>query len=141
MGSADIDRVMELAADAPQFDTRDDEPDTEHFWPRDRLAAWTASDDPLLVAEEGGEVAGFLLARVHQPTRKAEIENILVAPEHRGAGIGRELLAEAIERFQDRDVRYVAALTQEGNTDAIGFFTENGFTAGKRFVWLERFLD
>lgn len=59
----------------------------------------------VLVAEEGGEVVGFLEASIQSPERPDEagcpwcgIHNLAVAPNRRGRGIGTNLV-EATERW------------------------------------------
>lgn len=59
---------------------------------RDRLDAEMASKWSVLIAERDGAVLGFLALDLEG----AVLDQLFIAPEHQGQGIGRALLAHAI---------------------------------------------
>lgn len=85
-------------------------------------------DRLLLAATFGGEIAGFLDAVRHSPEPGTmTIAIIAVGRGAREKGIGRALVAEAIERLSsDGTVDAVCAGVQASNGDAIAFFSQLG---------------
>ncbi len=65
-----------------------------------RVWSETAVSRQALVAEEGTEIAGFLVAR--HVAGEWELENIAVKPELRGRGIGAALLGNLLELLRAR---------------------------------------
>ena len=111
------------------------------------------ADSHFVVAEEEGELVGFVQSYVVS-RREVVGENdwLHVAPDHRGKGIGTELLAaleaELIAEGADR-LEGAVLVANEMGTD---FYDEHGFTAaGERVIGIEgtdfaervyvRFLD
>lgn len=104
--------------------------------PRPLSLAWRAED---------GSLAGHL--RLHQAGATAEIDLLLVAPAHRGAGIGTRLLAAAEAEARARGLARLAVAP--GSWQDAGFFTRAGFVTtaeiilgpGARRYWMERPLS
>lgn len=67
-----------------------------HWPPTTYLSAIADRTRLVLVAEEEAKIEGFLVAS--KVTHEWELENIAVAPERRGQGIGRALMAELISQ-------------------------------------------
>ncbi len=85
-------------------------------------AHWPVEDYPpllFLVAEENGEIAGFLVAR-GLGEDEYELLNLVVAAEKRRQGWGRRLLAELPAGRIFLEVR-------ESNQIAIGLYEDAGF--------------
>jgi putative acetyltransferase len=78
------------------------------------------------VAESAGRVCG--LAGLVVQEAEAEVEPVVVLPEHRKQGIGRALLARAIEEAGKLNVPLLSARPVIRNADAISFFRTAGFT-------------
>ncbi|MDP9265758.1 MAG: GNAT family N-acetyltransferase, partial [Chloroflexota bacterium] len=86
--------------------------DTDAWWEvrSERYAAWL--DEPasfLLVAEGDGAAVGYALVTFHgrddsntTGERFAELQSLVVAPEHRGAGVGGALLHEVYRQVRSR---------------------------------------
>lgn len=75
----------------------------------------------LVVAWEGEEPAGFL------GVDGQRIEMLFLAPQHRGRGLGRQLLADGVEHCGARQV-----CVNEQNPQARGFYEHLGFRARRR---------
>lgn len=83
-----------------------------------------------LIAEEDGEVVGFLLgflAPTSPPT--AYVHLVGINPDHRRKGVGKELYAQFIERAKRADARRIKAITTVGNEGSVRFHEALGFTA------------
>ena len=75
------------------------------------------------VAEADGRVVGCVAVDIFW-SDLAEIKSLAVSPEHRGKGLGRKLLAVAIEDAGRLGVRKIFTLTYERD-----FFAARGFEA------------
>lgn len=104
---------------------------------------------PWLVAECGGEVAGYAYANHFRPRRAYRFcleDSIYLAPGAQGQGLGRLLLAELIARCEVRGARQMlAVIGDSANAASIAVHRALGFApvgllaaAGWKF---ERWLD
>lgn len=103
----------------------------------DVVQKWIERDDAdYLLAELDGEVVGFInLQRSNHPKYPmfrphdfALIENAMVDKPCRGKGIGKALLAAAIEWARGRDLRHVQTTVWHGNAGAREFYLHQGFS-------------
>jgi ribosomal-protein-alanine N-acetyltransferase len=80
-----------------------------------------------LVAEREANpaFAGFLIAR--HVGAEWELDNIVVAPEARGKGIGRRILEEFLIRAHQTNSQAVFLEVRESNTSAISLYEKLGF--------------
>jgi ribosomal-protein-alanine acetyltransferase len=78
-----------------------------------------------LVAERNGEIGGYLVARA--VVGEGEIMNLAVAPEHRGAGLGRRLLEAGLTALAERGVHQVFLEVRAGNAAARALYQRQGF--------------
>lgn len=78
-----------------------------------------------LLAEEGKELAGFILAEANPPL--AHIITLDVAGEYRRKGVGTMLLAEMERHFQYHGVRAVLLETAVDNERGIVFWHHHGY--------------
>ncbi len=79
----------------------------------------------LWIAERDGEVVG--LCGLLLEGDEAELEPIVVAPAHRGAGVGARLAHVVIEEARRRGVRFLNVRPVGRNAEAIRFFHREGF--------------
>jgi len=89
------------------------------------------------VAESGKEMVGFV-SLIHEG-EEAEVEPMVVSREHRGGGIGRQLLDRAVEEAKNLGVVCLCVKPVARNPKAISFFHDAGFkTLGhiQQFMWL-----
>jgi GNAT superfamily N-acetyltransferase len=83
-----------------------------------------------LIAERGDEVAGYAL---FYPTfssflaiQGVWLEDLFVRPAHRGAGVGRELLAAVAARVRERGGQRLEWSALDWNELALGFYRSIG---------------
>jgi ribosomal protein S18 acetylase RimI-like enzyme len=58
----------------------------------------------------------------------AYIEELWVAPDRRGQGLGRALLEAAMEAARERGATHIDLTTSEADTEALGLYASAGFT-------------
>lgn len=81
----------------------------------------------LLVAESAGSVAGYALGAVGETAGDAWLLAMVVAPQVRGQGVGRALVAGLLDRIRDRGPGRVLLTVHPGNSAAIGLYHSSGF--------------
>ena len=87
-----------------------------------------------LVAEVGGNVAGFVMGSVYLgefgiPESIAYIDTIGVDPDFQRHGVGGYLLEEFKTTVQKAGAHKVHTLVNWADTDLLGFFASEGFVA------------
>jgi GNAT superfamily N-acetyltransferase len=81
-----------------------------------------------LAETEAGRPAGFLIGFISPDDPSvAYIHMVGTGPNHRRAGLGRELYRRFIEDVTPRGVKRVRAITWPGNRVSVEFHTELGF--------------
>ena len=83
-----------------------------------------------LVAEIGGEPAGFVDVRMRK--RTAHVCGIAVRPECGGRGIGSALLEEAGRLAGKEGKEALTLVVKEGNAGAVEFYGRHGFSVVAR---------
>ncbi len=86
-----------------------------------------AHPDGIFVCEQEGEVVGYVTARPNRETRIGGIPNLAVLPGHQGRGIGKALIAKAVEYLKAEGMRYVRIETIEQNETATALYPKLGF--------------
>lgn len=94
---------------------------------RDRAPA--ATSRPVAVAEEGGAVAALALVTFAggAPIPFAVVEDLVVAPDRRGRGIGKALMDWIAAEAAARGIRRLFLESGERNHRAHHFFEREGF--------------
>ncbi len=86
----------------------------------------------VLLAEEKGQVVGLLsLSFRHtlfHPALSAFIDELVVEQSHRRRGVGRQLVAEAIERCRAAGCCEIEVSTERSNEAAQKFYRQHGFS-------------
>lgn len=88
----------------------------------------------LIVAELGGAVVGtlqlsFIPNLTLQGAERAQIEGVRVHRDHRGSGLGRQMVGWAIEQARSRGCGMVQLTTNKKRADAHRFYESLGFVA------------
>jgi ribosomal protein S18 acetylase RimI-like enzyme len=82
-----------------------------------------------LIAEENGEVAGFLLGFVAPTTPPiAYVHLVGIHPDHRRRGVGKDLYEQFMDRARAAGAHRLKAITTVGNEGSIRFHEALGFT-------------
>ena len=90
------------------------------------------------IATAGDGIVG--LVSLIQEGEQAEVEPIIVSSQHRGRGIGQELLNHAIEQAKRLGVLCLSVKPVARNEEAISFFYDAGFKILghiQLFMWLD----
>jgi dTDP-4-amino-4,6-dideoxy-D-galactose acyltransferase len=106
-------------------------------WLRNSLSGSLA--DAVLVERVNGEAAGFVTVRFDGDS--ASMPLVAVAQELRGRGVGRRMVASALDWLSDRGASDVEVITQLTNVDAIRLYTSAGFRLQNSSVWLHRWAE
>lgn len=121
----DIPAVLELWRDAAEEPTATDDPDG--------LRALLERDgQALLLAIEGGEIAGTLIAG--WDGWRGNLYRLAVRPSHRRRGIATDLVRAAEDRFGVLGVRRVHAGVVGGHPTAISFWKAVGYAFDERIA-------
>jgi len=92
------------------------------------------------VAKVNGRLIGFLdlcfIPDFVHGGKIALIQNLVVAEEYRGLGIGDKLVGRAVKRAEERKALELHAWTEFENKPAIGLYKKHGLT--KEHLLLER---
>lgn len=81
----------------------------------------------VLVAVQGGQIVGHLQLTGTDSADEVEIKNMAVVETHRGLGIGRQLIAAAIELAREESRRVVCVATAAAGVDNLRFYQRAGF--------------
>lgn len=89
-----------------------------------------------LVAEKDGEIVAAMIVYDEFSTWRGKkgvyVLDIYIAPEARGCGLGRRLIAKAAEWGRGRGASYVRLSVDQNNIHAINFYEAIGFEEGSR---------
>lgn len=93
--------------------------------------AWMLDSPGLgLVASEGNEIAGFVLARA--VADEAEILTLAVRPNGRRRGVGTALLSQLLNSLRERKVAVLFLEVAEDNAAGLGLYRRFGFVETAR---------
>jgi ribosomal protein S18 acetylase RimI-like enzyme len=112
----------------------------DRWYDDDRVSKLIIDHHAMLeTAEIDGDIVGFVQGRlVGTDPVVGEIEWLHVLPDHRGSGVGVQLLAEIQDTFRDRGATVVHGLVLGDNEDGTGFYTHHGFEqVGEREVEID----
>jgi GNAT superfamily N-acetyltransferase len=81
----------------------------------------------VLVARAGAEIVGHLQLVEGDRPGEAEVKSLAVREERQGEGIGRALVARAVEACRDEGRRTLLVATAAAGTDVLRFYQRQGF--------------
>lgn len=134
--AGDVARIAELImlGAATQTMTPDEiRQEAQHPGYAEAFAAIDASpDNALFVAERAGQVVGtfqvtLIPGLVARGRKRGKIESVHVAPECRGMGIGKVMIAHALAFAQAQDVGLIELSSNKSRLDAHRFYRNLGF--------------
>lgn len=100
-------------------------------WPERDMGDCVRTGVPFLVAEQGGAVIGYVIAR--DVLDEAEILNLGVAPAHQRQGVGRALVQGMLAQLRQGGVTTVFLEVRESNAVARRLYGSLGFAdVGRR---------
>jgi ribosomal-protein-alanine acetyltransferase len=110
---------------------------TAAHWPESfyaELFEKGAAERISLVAEEEGELRGFLVARIAGD--ECELENVVVAESSQRRGLGSKLIRALIDEVSDRKVARIFLEVRESNLAARALYLKCGFAiSGRRAAY------
>lgn len=138
------DDVLDMLADllAGEQDHYDHPRETRaEIRARLRPRARFEGENHILVARDGdGEALGLCWVVLFDPGTglEAEVAELYVRPEARGAGMAARLVAEAVALFRTRGVTFACVWTREDNPAALAAYRSAGFAPTEQTVlsWL-----
>ncbi len=86
-----------------------------------------------LIAQEGGKMIGYAAASVKKTTfrrrnKLAVLDNLFIADDYRGKGVGTMLVKEIEKKLKERKVPRLQLFAVRANERAIDFYKKNGFS-------------
>jgi len=105
-------------------------------WRKARHLDLDAAREPegIIVAEESGQVVGFISSWMDHEAGIGHIPNISLVPECRGHGIGRRLIELVLDRFREAGLSHAKIETLEQNGTGNHLYTDCGFQEVTRQV-------
>ena len=88
----------------------------------------------IFVAEDEGEILGYITTTVDRRIGKGRIPNIAIVPEARGKGLGRQLIQHALDYLRREGMAYAMIETMEGNEVGKHLYPACGFTEVARQI-------
>ena len=137
----DFDALYELGCQTPEFKVSS----SNEFMERDEfLAAIENSNGTLLLAEEDGEIVGFIYAnrqdleQAHR-VKWACIVYVVIKPEFRKMGIAQKLYDACVTELKNNGISNLYAwANSETDGGVVGFMNKNGFSAGHKYLWMDK---
>ena len=96
---------------------------------------------------EGEKPIGYCWTKIncggkkHKRNRIGHIHMLGVDPNHRGKGIGKQVLLVGISYLQSKGIRIVELTVDEGNKTACALYKSLGFEISAQTVWYEKLID
>ncbi|ADJ16033.1 ribosomal-protein-alanine acetyltransferase [Halalkalicoccus jeotgali B3] len=103
-------------------------------WPFSAFERFLGEPGFLVAWDDEGGVVGYVVADSVPNGGRAigHVKDIAVAPDHRGEGIGRQLLSQALSILGDNGVGWVKLEVRDGNEPALSLYREFGFELRRR---------
>ncbi|MEW6488523.1 MAG: GNAT family N-acetyltransferase [Thermodesulfobacteriota bacterium] len=101
-----------------------------------------SEDRRVFVADAGGRAVGMATVQVLVSTAEGGpvglVEDVVVAPEHRGRGLGRRLLAALEAWALERGLTRLQLLADRDNAPAFAFYEKAGWEGTRLVCWRKR---
>lgn len=99
-----------------------------------------ANPSGVFVAEENGEVLGYISTRVDREAGKGRIPNLAVDKNARDRGVGRALIEYALDYFRNQGMAFVMIETMVNNPIGQHLYPSCGFVEAGRQIHYARKL-
>jgi len=93
-----------------------------------------ANPDGLFIAEQDGQIVGYVSTRLDREAGIGLIPNMVVAAGHRGQGLGRLLIAYALDYFRSQGLNYAKIETLDQNAIGQHLYPASGFVEVARQI-------
>ena len=102
-------------------------------YPRELLEGYleASRENPDVVMLVAGDSAGYALGEVTGADRHGEIIDLAVLSQHRGKGLGRDLLDRIYDSLRDKGAAEVLLFVRADNAAAIHLYESSGFVKTK----------
>ena len=100
-----------------------------------------ANADGIFIAEDEGQVVGYISTRVDAETKIGGIPNFAVHPAHQQKGIGKKLMHAGIEYLKSKGMEYARIETLAHNEVGLRFYPKMGFKELARQVYFIMPID
>jgi len=87
-----------------------------------------------LVAEVGGQLAGYMTYRLSAETSTGTVSYNAVHPDYQRRGVATALITRVLDIFRQEGLHYARVSTLETDTRARGLYEKAGFTELVKFV-------
>ena len=91
------------------------------------------------VAEDNGTIVGTILAG--HDGRRGIFHHVVVAPDHRGQGIGRMLVESAMEALRKEGIQKVLLVVFTHNENGNQFWEHMGFTVREDLFYRNKYIE
>ena len=88
----------------------------------------------VFVAEDGGQIRGFITTDLEEHTRTGHISNMGVDSDSQGRGLGKALMTAALDYFRQSGMMYAKIETTDINPVAQAFYPQVGFQELVRMI-------
>ncbi|MEU6523493.1 GNAT family N-acetyltransferase [Streptomyces sp. NPDC046924] len=103
------------------------DPPLTKVFPEDEHDGGDADSRTFVAYGAAGDLAGFVAVSYSGWNRRLTVEDIEIAPEHRGRGVGRALMGLAVEFARERGARHLWLEVTNINAPAIHAYRRMGF--------------
>ena len=109
----------------------------------DLYRTWIEQDcrgkaDAVLVADIGGEIAGYISCAVDRSRSRGAIGLVGVSDAHQGQGIGSFLVEASLRWFEGEGATTAYVVTQGRNVAALRVYERHGFVAHDTGFWFHK---
>jgi ribosomal protein S18 acetylase RimI-like enzyme len=100
-----------------------------------QIDADVAANAPgIFIAEDDGEILGYITTMIDRGASKGRIPNMAVIAAARGKGIGRQLIEHALEYFRQEGLAFAVIETMDGNEAGKHLYPSCGFVEISRQI-------
>lgn len=120
-------REVEKTSDSMLFEAGERTISVEQF--RKRIESYGQDASTIIVAEEQGELVGYLIVVAGNANRSKHSAYLVIgiSAEHRGRGIGNQLFLRLGTWAKEHQLHRLELTVMEGNSAGVALYQKNGF--------------